>query len=303
MKTTNKTTNKSVSPLRYPGGKTKLVPFLSHTILINQIKNPIFCEPFAGGAGLSLKLLLEGKIERVILNDVDQGIYSFWYAVFFDTQRLIDKITQIEVSLKERERCKNVLFEHCNNGKTSGYNFDLGFATFFLNRVNVSGIIKGGAIGGIKQEGKFKIDSRFGKLGLIAKILKLAEFRDKVRLFNLDVIKFINAVLLCDDVVGNKEDLFIFFDPPYFRQGKTLYSEFYRAEDHFCLASIIKKKFSDFHWILTYDNESFIFDLYKNFNPKRFSLRYSANAKMTATELMFSSSKTKTESFGKIQLF
>lgn len=296
-------TNKSVSPLRYPGGKTKLAPFLSHTILINQIKNPIFCEPFAGGAGLSLKLLLEGKIERIILNDVDQGIYSFWYAVFFDMQRLIDKITEIEVSLEERERCKKVLFECSNSGKTSGYNFDLGFATFFLNRVNVSGIIKGGAIGGIKQEGKFKIDSRFGKTGLIAKILKLAEFRDKVRLFNLDVIEFINSVLLCDDAVGRKDDLFIFLDPPYFRQGKTLYSEFYRAEDHFCLASIIKKKLSDFYWVLTYDNESFIFDLYQNFNPKRFSLQYSANAKITATELMFSSSKTKTESFGKIQLF
>lgn len=296
-------TNKSVSPLRYPGGKTKLAPFLSHTILINQIKNPIFCEPFAGGAGLSLKLLLEGKIERIILNDVDQGIYSFWYAVFFDMQRLIDKITEIEVSLEERERCKKVLFECSNSGKTSGYNFDLGFATFFLNRVNVSGIIKGGAIGGIKQEGKFKIDSRFGKTGLIAKILKLAEFRDKVRLFNLDVIEFINSVLLCDDAVGRKDDLFIFLDPPYFRQGKTLYSEFYRAEDHFYLASIIKKKLSDFYWVLTYDNESFIFDLYKNFNPKRFCLQYSASAKITATELMFSSSKTKTESFGKIQLF
>ena len=296
-------TNKSVSPLRYPGGKTKLAPFLSHTILINQIKNPIFCEPFAGGAGLSLKLLLEGKIERIILNDVDQGIYSFWYAVFFDMQRLIDKITEIEVSLEERERCKKVLFECSNSGKTSGYNFDLEFATFFLNRVNVSGIIKGGAIGGIKQEGKFKIDSRFGKTGLIAKILKLAEFRDKVRLFNLDVIEFINSVLLCDDAVGRKDDLFIFLDPPYFRQGKTLYSEFYRAEDHFCLASIIKKKLSDFYWVLTYDNESFIFDLYKNFNPKRFCLQYSASAKITATELMFSSSKTKTESFGKIQLF
>lgn len=250
-----------------------------------------------------MKLLLEGKIERIILNDVDQGIYSFWYAVFFDMQRLIDKITEIEVSLEERERCKKVLFECSNSGKTSGYNFDLGFATFFLNRVNVSGIIKGGAIGGIKQEGKFKIDSRFGKTGLIAKILKLAEFRDKVRLFNLDVIEFINSVLLCDDAVGRKDDLFIFLDPPYFRQGKTLYSEFYRAEDHFCLASIIKKKLSDFYWVLTYDNESFIFDLYKNFNPKRFCLQYSASAKITATELMFSSSKTKTESFGKIQLF
>lgn len=296
-------TNKSVSPLRYPGGKTKLASFLSHTLSLNNMQNVIFCEPFAGGAGLSLKLLIEGKVESIILNDFDQGIYPFWHAVFFDTQRLIDKIAEIEVSLEEREKCKNVLFERSNSGKTSGYNFDLGVATFFLNRVNVSGIIKGGAIGGIKQEGKFKIDSRFGKLGLIAKILKLAEFRDKVRLFNLDVIKFINAVLLCDDVVGNKEDLFIFFDPPYFRQGKTLYLEFYRAEDHFCLATIIKKKLSDFHWILTYDNESFIFDLYQKFNPKRFSLQYSANAKITATELMFSSSKTKTESFGKIQLF
>ena len=296
-------TNKSVSPLRYLGGKTKLASFLSHTLSLNNMQNVIFCEPFAGGAGLSLKLLIEGKVESIILNDFDQGIYSFWHAVFFDTQRLIDKIAEIEVSLEEREKCKNVLFERSNSGKTSGYNFDLGVATFFLNRVNVSGIIKGGAIGGIKQEGKFKIDSRFGKLGLIAKILKLAEFRDKVRLFNLDVIKFINAVLLCDDVVGNKEDLFIFFDPPYFRQGKTLYLEFYRAEDHFCLATIIKKKLSDFHWILTYDNESFIFDLYQKFNPKRFSLQYSANAKITATELMFSSSKTKTESFGKIQLF
>ena len=296
-------TNKSVSPLRYPGGKSKLAPFLLYTISINQIKNPIFCEPFAGGAGLSLKLLLEGKVERIILNDVDQGIYSFWYAVFFDTQRLIDKITKIEVSLKERERQKKILFERDNNEKASGYNFDLGFATFFLNRVNVSGIIKGGAIGGIKQTGKFKIDSRFGKNGLIAKILKLAEFRDKVRLFNLDIIEFINSTLLCDDAVGRKEDLFVFLDPPYFRQGKTLYSEFYRAEDHFYLASIIKNKLSDFYWILTYDNESFIFDLYQNFNPKRFSLQYSANAKMTATELMFSSPKTKIESFDKIQLF
>lgn len=296
-------TNKSVSPLRYPGGKSKLAPFLLYTISINQIKNPIFCEPFAGGAGLSLKLLLEGKVERIILNDVDQGIYSFWYAVFFDTQRLIDKITKIEVSLKERERQKKILFERDNNEKASGYNFDLGFATFFLNRVNVSGIIKGGAIGGIKQEGKFKIDSRFGKPGLIAKILRLAEFQDKVELFNLDVIEFINSVLLGDDAVGKKEDLFIFLDPPYFRQGKTLYSEFYRTEDHFCLATIIKKKLSDFHWILTYDNESFIFDLYQNFNPKRFSLQYSANAKITATELMFRSPKTKIETFDKIQLF
>ena len=195
------------------------------------------------------------------------------------------------------------MFERSNSGKTSGYNFDLGFATFFLNRVNVSGIIKGGAIGGIKQEGKFKIDSRFGKPGLIAKILKLAEFRDKVKLFNLDVIDFINSILLGDDAVERKDELFVFLDPPYFRQGKTLYSEFYRSEDHFCLASIIKNKLSDFHWILTYDNESFIFDLYQNFNPKRFSLQYSANAKMTATELIFSSPKTKIKSFDKIQLF
>ena len=95
-----KTTNKSVSPLRYPGGKSKLASFLSNTLSLNNMQNVIFCEPFVGGAGLSLKLLLEGKVQNVILNDVDQGIYSFWHAVFFDTQRLIDKITEIEVSFR-----------------------------------------------------------------------------------------------------------------------------------------------------------------------------------------------------------
>lgn len=294
-------TNKSVSPLRYPGGKTKLASFLSHTLSLNNMQNVIFCEPFAGGAGLSLKLLIEGKVESIILNDFDQGVYSFWHAVFFDTKQLINRITEIEISLKERERCKNVLFEHSNSGKTSGYNFDLGVATFFLNRVNVSGIIKGGAIGGIKQEGKFKIDDRFGKIGLIDKILTLSRLHKNVQLYNLDVVPFIE--LLSSKYKINKENLFIFLDPPYFKQGKNLYSKFFYKQDHLRLASAIKNKLIDSYWILTYDNEQEILDLYKDFNPKKFCLQYSANAKITATELMFSSSKTKTESFGKIQLF
>lgn len=298
------TTNKSVSPLRYPGGKTKLASFLSHTLSLNNMQNVIFCEPFAGGAGLSLKLLIEGKVESIILNDFDQGIYSFWHAVFFDTQRLIDKITEIEVSLEERKRQREILFKKVNcstTQKMGNYDFDLGFATFFLNRTNVSGIIKGGSIGGQKQEGKFKIDDRFGKIGLIDKILTLSKLHKKVQLHNLDVIQFIE--LLSSKYKINKENLFIFLDPPYFKQGKNLYSKFFYKQDHLRLASAIKNKLIDSYWILTYDNEQEILDLYKDFNPKKFCLQYSANAKITATELMFSSSKTKTESFEKIQLF
>lgn len=289
--------NRSLSPLRYPGGKSKLAPFIAHTLCLNGLENPVYTEPFAGGAGIALKLLEEGKVESIILNDFDPGIYSFWHSVFFDTERLIEAISKTKISLKERERQKKILFK---SGNTTKYSFELGFAAFFLNRVNVSGIIKGGAIGGIKQTGKFKVDCRFGKPALIAKILKLSEFKNRVQLFNLDANKFIEE--LAKGAYGRKDNLFVFLDPPYYKQGKNLYCSFFNEDDHLKFASAVRKELNDLHWILTYDNEPTIFELYKDFDPKNFNIHYSANAKMTATELMFHSSKTKIESFDNLIL-
>ncbi len=78
------TMKKRYSPLRWAGGKSKMIPFVNN--VINQIenKNITFVQPFAGGAGVSLFMLGNSKVNKIIINDFDYGVYSFWHSVFFD---------------------------------------------------------------------------------------------------------------------------------------------------------------------------------------------------------------------------
>ena len=245
-----------LSPLRYPGGKSKLTDFVDNTIKLNNIKNPIYCEPFCGGAGVAINLLLTNKVEKIILNDYDIAIYSFWKAVLEDTKKLGQRIISTEITMQERENQKKIYSEL---SKVNSYNLDLAFATLFLNRTSVSGIIKGGVIGGKEQKGKYKIYDRF-----------------------------------------NKDDLFIFFDPPYYKQGKNLYTNFFNHKDHEQLGNSIKSM-DDFLWILTYDYRPEIYEIYKEYKPKKYKLQYSAKNKIKETELFFSSPKTEVNTFSKVE--
>ena len=98
-----------LSPLRYPGGKSKLTDFVDNTIKLNNIKNPIYCEPFCGGAGVAINLLLTNKVEKIILNDYDIAIYSFWKAVLEDTKKLGQRIISTEITMQERENQKKII--------------------------------------------------------------------------------------------------------------------------------------------------------------------------------------------------
>lgn len=280
------------SPLRYPGGKSKLTEFVAHTIEINNIKNPIYCEPFCGGAGVAMNLLLSSRVDKIVLNDYDVAIYSFWKAVVDDTSKLIKKILNTEITMVEREKQKEIykLKKDIRN-----YDIDLAFATLFLNRTSVSGIIKGGVIGGQKQSGQYKIDARFNKENIIEKITTIAKYSSKIELFNLEANKFIKDFLMRMD----KSQTFIFFDPPYYKQGKNLYTNFFIHDDHKKLFESIKL-LDDFHWIMTYDNEDEIYQIYKDYSPKKYSLRYSAKNKIKAFELFFKSHKTLVNSFDKV---
>ena len=68
---------------------------------------------------------------------------------------------------------------------------ELGFSTFYLNRTNVSGVIKGGVIGGKEQKGNYKIDARFNKEGLIKRIIKISEKKENITISNKNAINFI----------------------------------------------------------------------------------------------------------------
>lgn len=280
------------SPLRYPGGKTQMSKFVEHTIEINKLNDVIYCEPFSGGAGVAMELLLTNKVNSIILNDLDIAIYSFWYALLNETKKFIKTIQEIPINLDTWYEQKNIY----NKLKDSHqYKFELATATFFLNRTNRSGIITGGPIGGYEQKGKYKIDCRFNKPKLIKKFEEISKYANHIRLYNLDAINLINDVLL-KEVPNN---LFIFLDPPYYKQGKNLYKNSFDHDKHIELSTTIKN-LNKYHWITTYDNNKHIEEIYNDIHVLKYTLQYSANKKRKEQEIFFHNPKTKVESFDKV---
>ncbi len=264
------------SPLRYPGGKTKLSPFVKY-IIEEKIEENIttYIEPFAGGAGIALDLLLNNVVDNIIINDYDKAIYSFWKAAIFETKRFIAEIERVDVTIEEWQRQKEI---YLNNRKK--YSFELGFATFFLNRTNRSGIITAGPIGGLNQNGNYLINARFNKDELVNKIRSISQRRTSIKLYNKDIRKFIQQV-----VIPNQNNAVIYFDPPYFVKGKELYKNYFVAKDH---SEIFEKITQNVicPWIITYDDVPYIANLYKNYTCKRYDLIYSLANKGKSSELI-----------------
>lgn len=262
------------SPLRYPGGKGKLAPFME--ILIKQTGHygGTYIEPFAGGAGIALELLEKEIVKDIVINDLDKGIYSFWRAILSETDRFVNDIRTVELTISEWNRQRAI---HINNNK---YSYELGFATFYLNRTNISGIIKGGVIGGIKQSGKWGMDARFNREDMIKRILKIAKRKKNIHLYNKDIESFVQNYL-----PKFQQNAFIYFDPPYFVKGKELYLNFFDYKDHVRIEKIIKE-LVNCDWIITYDDVQEIADIYTNHELRRFDLKYSVAKKRTASEII-----------------
>ena len=263
------------SPLRYPGGKGKLAPFIE--LLLNEygLNGGTYIEPFAGGAGIACELLAKNLVSDVVINDLDKGIYSFWKAVLTETDRFIEQINNVNLNMNEWNRQRDI----CIN-RNSRYSFELGFATFFLNRTNRSGIIKGGVIGGKEQTGKWLMDARFNKEDLINRIEKLSRNKSRIHIYNKDIESFLNNYLN-----RYNDKTFIYFDPPYFKKGKSLYLNFFQYEDHVRIERLIREKVKC-DWIITYDNEPKIEEIYSDYAIRRFELNYSVAQKKRAKELI-----------------
>lgn len=281
------------SPLRYPGGKTQLADFLINTIEINTIDNITYCEPFAGGFGAGLELLANNIVDKVIINDYDISIYSIWYAIINDLEKFIDLIESTPVTIEEWKYQKEI-FEQLR--VEDSYSIELAFSTFFLNRTNHSGIITGGPIGGYNQTSKYPIHCRFNKNSLIEKIIKINEVADQIELYNLEANELISNVLL------NKspDNLFVFFDPPYYKQGKNLYTNFFQHEHHALLKEHIDI-LQDYKWILTYDYEENIKKIYESYPTLEYRIHYSANRVRKEKEFLIHNHNINIESFDSVQ--
>lgn len=269
------------SPLRYPGGKGKLAPFMGLMINKMNIKNGTYIEPFAGGAGVALMLLMEGYVDDIVINDYDKAIYSVWRAIISESENFVDRILDTSINIDEWKKQKEIYVE-----QNKKYSLDLAFATFFLNRTNRSGILKGGPIGGFEQTGNYGIDARYNAEKLVQRVRAIAKYKKHIKVYNKEIVSFIENVLPNYD-----QNSLTYFDPPYFNKGPELYKNFFDKDDHAKIAQLILNGVPG-NWIITYDDTPEIIELYKQQCIRRYNLNYSvANTGKSSEVIVFNDNK------------
>lgn len=266
---------KSLSPLRYPGGKSKIYEKVKTLIETSSMSNRTYIEPFAGGFGIGIALLCDDVVQNAVLNDFDSHIYHFWFSVLNCTDDLLKKITDTPITIEEREKQKAIYKD------SSADVLDDGFATLFLNRVNFSGVIKGGPIGGFSQNGTYKLDCRFNKNEIMKKIETIALLRNRISLYNCDASK-----LIINQLGKSKNTAFFNIDPPYVIKGSQLYTSYFKEADHRSLEKIISKKLRNIPWIITYDDCELIRDIYKQYFISEYSIQHNVGSSVRGKELV-----------------
>ena len=266
---------KTYTPLRYPGGKSKLYNYIC--TFLNQYYEhpPVYAEAFAGGFGLGMSLLLQEKVNEVYINDFDFCIYSFWKSItspkcYYRFVRLVnDTPVDINNYLMQKK-----IYKHPKRHSIT----EVGFATFFLNRCNRSGILSANPIGGIEQTGNYRKDCRFNKERLLKLIETIYNHRNQIHVTNLDAIAFL------EQIDNRRTNVLFNLDPPYVSAGPTLYKNNFSEDDHIALSNRVHHLNN--HWIMTYDNHDLIRDCYKDYLVREYSIKYYLEDKRDEVELI-----------------
>lgn len=262
----------SYTPLRYPGGKARLGPYLAAVLRANRLMDGTYVEPYAGGAGAALFLLFRGYVSRLILNDIDPAVAAFWRAVLNHNERFAEAIETIPLTVPEWDRQRQV-YRSAKSG------FELGFSFFYLNRTNRSGIMNAGMIGGRAQTSRWAIDARFNRAQLAERVRALRSLRRHIAVRRSDALTFLESVT----ELRPKRPL-VYLDPPYFGKGRDLYTNFYGPDDHQAISEYLRAY--PLPWIVTYDDCGAIRQLYAGFPTVNAELSYSAREFRHGRELI-----------------
>ncbi len=266
------------SPLRYPGGKARLAGLLRDLLALNELDSCEYFEAFAGGAGAALALLGSKTVSRIHLNDADRRIYGFWKSCKSQSERFAERILTIPVTINEWHRQHSI----CNAPSQHSL-FDAGFAAFFMNRCNRSGVLDGaGPIGGYKQSGKWHLGVRFNREELARRVLQLGKMRSQISVSNLDALEFLKQKL--PQGLARRR-VFVYLDPPYVQKGQRLYLNAYDKQDHGALSRYLHSQKS-LPWFASYDDAPLIRELYVRAQVCLLPIQYSLHIKRMASELV-----------------
>jgi len=277
---------RAASPFRYPGGKDKLTSFLAIFLTYNKLNGARFIEPFCGGAGASLSLLLGGYVKEIHLNDKNYALYCFWEQLLNNTDNLLDMVYQNVPCIEDWHKQKEI-YQTSISSPDKYSKLEFGFSVFYLNRANRSGVLSAGPIGGLDQSGKYKIDCRYTVSTLIKKLERIASMRDSIFVYNEHCIDFLKRF---DDKAHFNND-FVYLDPPYVKEGRNIYSK------NFCFSDAQHRELKDYiagysnRWLISYDDHPLVHDLYSKHGTRAVEISYVMNQAKVGKELMIADSR------------
>ncbi len=268
---------KLMSPLRYPGGKAGLAPFLTDVLDLNDLRGSTYFEPYAGGAGAALGLLADDVVTEIFINDADFRIYSFWRTILDEPAWFIERISTATLDLTEWRSYREICINPAGHSQR-----DVGFSAFYMNRCNRSGVLNGGPIGGYEQCGDWRLDVRFTKATLIERVQEISKFKSRIHVYNDDAVFFLKAKL----PKGNaRKKAFVYLDPPYVVKGQRLYMNAYESDDHSDIAKYLRSQ-QLLPWVMSYDDAELVRKLYQEQQIAFLPINYSLQEKRAANELV-----------------
>lgn len=272
---------KLFSPLRYPGGKARFAPMIADVINSNKLAGGHYLEPYAGGAGVALVLLMDGVVRHIHINDADSAVAVFWRAAVQETAGLIRLVASEPVTMDAWHHWRAMML-----GETEGTQLERGFATLFMNRTNRSGILKGGVIGGKAQSGTYKVDARFMRDELCVRLERIGRYAGAISVYEEDAQKLLRR---CHQFLPSKS--LVYLDPPYYVKGAGLYRNSYKHDDHVQIARLLGSGRFRRPWIVSYDNVEEIRTMYSYAHSFTYGLHYTAQTRYIGSEVMFFSER------------
>jgi DNA adenine methylase len=272
---------KLYTPLRYPGGKARFAPFIADVLRSSGLEGGHYLEPYAGGAGVALVLLIEEVVEQVHINDADPAVAVFWRVATKQSAALVDMVANASVTIESWHHWRDVML--C---RVSATELERGFATLFMNRTNRSGILKGGVIGGKAQSGSYRLDARFMRDEICNRLMRIGHRSKFIYVYEEDAHALLQR---CHQFLPPKA--LVYLDPPYYVKGEGLYRNFYRHDDHVKIAKLLAGKRFRRPWVVSYDNAEEIQSMYAYARSFTYGLNYTAQRRYTGSEVMFFSER------------
>ena len=222
------------SPLRYPGGKTWLIPHIRAWLKNIDPPPRLLIEPFAGGGIVSLPALMEGLTERCLMAELDRDVAALWHACLRHGPRLCEKVLRFKPT---REAVNTV---------SSQYPRDViehGFRTLVLNRTRRGGILAPGASLSRTGENGKGVASRWYPETIVSRLHEIMKYADRIGFCETDGMKLLDVLLDSRD-----RETVVFLDPPYTAGGKRAGQRLYAHSeiDHSRLFTMLGASGMDF---------------------------------------------------------